>query len=820
MARQSASKRRGGRFGRVHRRATRTTPHRTRRVGLEPLEPRMMLTSFASLEQGRMDVNSPIEGLPAPISELIQASHLQGGSFTNTYGVDEEGRALVRKVGAIRVVALRSVTGAAIEGPRGPGESPDRLVLGFAFDGFVETDGTDQWVTHYTSGRAGIFATLEFFRLDPTLWDTSGGVFDDPLISWTLAEPQLVVAGDGAQLTGSQPQAVNRNAVNASIQHMSQGKFLLDEDTPEEPPYPITTPGQRTFLDVTTGHDRFEPDPQEGIFLNFGQSTTTRFVSGVTSGPRTELREDQFEVLEALGRFAFQFDDERDHPVGENNGVKHYFATSINDPDDALQGFYVVMDTPNRIQGFDGSTTGGDLFQNQDTVEAYPVLLGQRRQDLIVISPDKGNQSSPFIHLVNRETGELVHRFLVYNESYRGGVRVATGDLTGDGIDEIITAPGRDHRPLVRVFDQQGQLLTEFLAFAPSFTSGIDVAVGDVTGNGHNDIVVGQSLHGSKVQVFENAGGLVFNPYQNAFEAFPGFLGGVTVEVADMGTFLDGNIIEDDEPDGRSEIIVGNEAGMRSMVRVFDTSGSTATSVREFQPFSSDPNFYHNFLGGVSIDLAHVDEDQTPDLIVGAGNRGGSRVQVLNGLDGTLITPTFTAYSPGETNSANAPVRVAAIDSNEDGRADRIAVAQGSDGTTRLIRSFDALTADLVDEFFENSPDFGGAYFVTALERPDPKWANDPDSSGEHATSAPNNSALPSEPATDQPVASEKATVPMTLNQWRRTRIGWPLARLRETSEETNGAGTGDSGENPSISDPTDDLARWAQRRGWFLAAP
>src|SRR4029434_4943888 len=94
---------------------------------------------------------------------------------------------------------------------------------------------------------------------------------------------------------------------------------------------------------------------------------------------------------------------------------------------------------------------------------------------IIVITPDKTNCSLPYVHIVNAVTGELINRFLAYEPSYRGGVRVTTGDLNGDGIAEIITAPGRNHSPLVRVFDQSGNLLKEFLAFGSTFKGGVDV---------------------------------------------------------------------------------------------------------------------------------------------------------------------------------------------------------------------------------------------------------------------------------------------------------------------------------------------------------
>ena len=61
-------------------------------------------------------------------------------------------------------------------------------------------------------------------------------------------------------------------------------------------------------------------------------------------------------------------------------------------------------------------------------------------------------------------------------------------------------------------------------------------------------------------------------------------------------------------------------------------------------------------------------------------------------------------------------MHIAALDSQGDGIADRILAAQGTDGATRKIRKFVALTGQLVDQFMETTTDFGGAHFLEALD--------------------------------------------------------------------------------------------------------
>jgi hypothetical protein len=317
--------------------------------------------------------------------------------------------------------------------------------------------------------------------------------------------------------------------------------------------------------------------------------------------------------------------------------------------------------------------------------------------------------------VVDQNTGQTLTKFLAYEPGYRGGVRVATGDLTGDGVDEIITAPGRCHTPEIRVFQQDGTELTQFrvTAYDAAFKGGVNVAVGDVDGDGKNDIVTSPSYGRSEVKVWRNeydpgnplADPIADTPYRS-FLAFPSkFIGGSVVRVADMGTFLNGTTVDPLALDGKGEILVGNGPGMRSTVKVFDATPSVPQVVRTFLPFEA------TFRGGISLATIKVNgNDDIPDLIVGAGVGGMSRVRTLDGLTGSVLN-TFTAYTDG---NPRAPVRVAGSDLTGNGIADRILTAQGTDGKSRRIKTFD-LSGTLVDSALESDPDFCGMYHLDVL---------------------------------------------------------------------------------------------------------
>jgi hypothetical protein len=164
-----------------------------------------------------------------------------------------------------------------------------------------------------------------------------------------------------------------------------------------------------------------------------------------------------------------------------------------------------------------------------------------------------------------------------YDPGFRGGVRVAVGDVNGDGRDDIVTGAGAGGGPHVQVFSGRDfSLYSTYFAYAPNFTNGIYVAVGDVDGDGLADVITGAgSGGGPHIQVFS----LVTNRSYYAYA--PEFTGGVRVAARDLNG------------DGRSEVITGPGPGGSPHIRVFRDGGPQEL----FSVFAFDPGF----LGGTFV---------------------------------------------------------------------------------------------------------------------------------------------------------------------------------------------------------------------------
>jgi hypothetical protein len=314
---------------------------------------------------------------------------------------------------------------------------------------------------------------------------------------------------------------------------------------------------------------------------------------------------------------------------------------------------------------------------------------------LLAVGADAGAPAE--IKAYNAVTGDLLFDFSPYNPGFRGGVRVAVADVNGDGVPDLITAPGPGGGPEVKVFDGSGRggILEDFYAYDPHFTGGVFVAAADLNGDGKADIITAPDVSGGPdVRVFYsgNNSGI---PDKEFMAYDPRFTGGVRLAVADF------------TGDGKPDIATSPGIFSGPDVRIFD--GQTLAKVGEFLAYD------FRYFGGVFVAAGDVNGDGRADLVTGTNGNGGPEVKAF---DGTQVTtsPTpailldFFAYDP----AFNGGARVAVLDTNNDGKAD-IVTGAGPGGGPH-VRIFEGGTGNQLpnaqDSFFAFDPTFTGGVFV------------------------------------------------------------------------------------------------------------
>lgn len=168
-----------------------------------------------------------------------------------------------------------------------------------------------------------------------------------------------------------------------------------------------------------------------------------------------------------------------------------------------------------------------------------------------------GPTGGPQILIIN-QSGATVGSFFAYDKNNRDGVNVAVGDLDGDGIDEIVTAPQAGSPPEVRVYTINGLLQHKFMAFEAGFLGGVNVAVIAAPGGATGNIVAGSGFgREAEVRVYNNSGSRVAADWLPLGKAASN---GVSVAAGWSDTF------------GQNIVVVGAGQGEKPLVQIFSAS--------------------------------------------------------------------------------------------------------------------------------------------------------------------------------------------------------------------------------------------------------
>ena len=302
----------------------------------------------------------------------------------------------------------------------------------------------------------------------------------------------------------------------------------------------------------------------------------------------------------------------------------------------------------------------------------------------LAIAAAAGPTSTPLVKLVDPATGTTLAEQLVFDTTLKTGVQAVLGDLDGDGKPELIAAPNRGHVAEIRVFSQKvaddGSVTLprdtrySLRPFGDSYGHGLTLAVGDFTGDGRADLAVARAIGNGEVKLYEStptaATPLTF---LRSFTPFAADTAGVSLAIADFGTFANGTVVDAAKPDGKAEIVVASGRGLAPTIQIRDASGTSVPVLDTITPFMK------TFTGSYAVTTARINKDSIPDLIVTPTRGGTSTVEVHDGVVATAANAklaTFAAF--GDLASRNAPVSVAAVDTDGDGRANAVVAAHSA----------------------------------------------------------------------------------------------------------------------------------------------
>jgi len=279
-----------------------------------------------------------------------------------------------------------------------------------------------------------------------------------------------------------------------------------------------------------------------------------------------------------------------------------------------------------------------------------------------------GAGNSGVVKVLDGMTGIAKATIQAFPVGYRAGVRVATGDVNGDGTADIIAAPGPNGSTTIQVYDgTNGKLFPSLVNFEHGLppSGGVHVAAGDLNNDGKAEIIVGAGGGASPhVKVFDG-----FTRTQiRDIDAFPGASHGLTLAIGDVSG------------DTRPEIIVGAGTGGPGTVKIYDWG--TDQFVNTISAFTG-------LTGGVMVATREVAGGKA-EIIVAPGPGGAPLVKFFNGSTGTEV-PKLLPNIYGST--FRGGVTVATGDIDGDGSMELITAS--ASGIWQMLKIFDVATGQV-----------------------------------------------------------------------------------------------------------------------------
>lgn len=324
---------------------------------------------------------------------------------------------------------------------------------------------------------------------------------------------------------------------------------------------------------------------------------------------------------------------ESDDPLVVQTGVRQDILTVPNTGSPHVR----LFDT-------DGTSLSSFFAFGKDLRGSFQVLNtdinGDGEQEILTAA---GSGFGPHVRLFSH-SGVLITDFFAYSKDFRGGVKMYLADITGNSYPELLVTPASGGGPHVRVYRydivaKDFVLLTDFFPYAQGFRGGVRIVTADVTGDGRNNIVVTpEKAGGPHVRVFKYVGSpqpsiqLVddFFAYQENLRM------GVKVMAADM------------TGEGVKDLVLAPYEGtnMGSNVRVYKYDRAT----HAFGLLTWVNAFGDDFRGSINIRVADLDNDGLSNIVVAPHENGGPNVRIYqyNALSESLdLVDWFMAYDEG-----------------------------------------------------------------------------------------------------------------------------------------------------------------------------
>ncbi|MFM7073242.1 MAG: beta strand repeat-containing protein, partial [Planctomycetota bacterium] len=338
------------------------------------------------------------------------------------------------------------------------------------------------------------------------------------------------------------------------------------------------------------------------------------------------------------------------------------------------------------VLSWSDSRTGTGLWQFTSGQQPVSFTSIERLNgvDSLAVFSGAGINSSGDVKVYDPKSGLLrftISSLQIRSDGFRDGIRAVTGDLNGDGVPDVAVSQDFTTNAKVKVFDGiTGRQLVSLRPFNnPALCRGVvELAIGDVDGDGWSDLVAGQNCDVSiSIRVFSG------DPNQNWRQ-----LGAELRPFGAVNTRLASLTMADQDVRGaanRSVLWVGATLDSVTSVRAFRWNNASAFDEvlgSRFNPFGTGTG------KSVRLTTGDINGDGVEDLITSLGTGKPPSIRVFDGAKyGQSLGNAFPVFNQAK---AVDEVFTDAFDFNGDGLVERITAFDSVGGVVGEVRRFGA----------------------------------------------------------------------------------------------------------------------------------
>jgi parallel beta-helix repeat protein len=291
---------------------------------------------------------------------------------------------------------------------------------------------------------------------------------------------------------------------------------------------------------------------------------------------------DEYVVATASGNGvvkAYEFDGTlifkmRPFGTGFIEGINVTVGDFNGDGDDEIFVGKAVNGQRVKIYEYDGTMTGNKIFDKDPFGPSFigGVNLaagdwdGDGDDDAIVGMASGGSAVKGFEYVDGDIGGnQILEKLRPFGATFTGGVNIACGDFTNDGKEELFLAQATGGWQ-VKGWKNDGTLVGELIfrptPFGTAFTGGLNITMGNVEGSAGKDVIVTMASGGEKIKCFFDDStlfGEILLRITNPFGA--SYMEGIQPAVSDF------------DGDGAPELLVSTASGV-GKIKIWSNDGS------------------------------------------------------------------------------------------------------------------------------------------------------------------------------------------------------------------------------------------------------